>query len=61
MDGSNVWKCTQHSYLGTTDPPPPGTLVLNAIVFDSLRARITTDVDSDSLRERAFTEFLHVR
>ncbi len=31
-----------HFYLGPTDPIPPGEVVLNAISFDSLRARIIT-------------------
>ncbi len=31
-----------HFYIGYTEPPPPGQIVLNAIMFDSMVARIIT-------------------
>ncbi len=48
-------------YIGPTDPPPPGQLVLNSIVFDSIRARIIVYDDSIMSRLAVHPEIHFVR
>lgn len=48
-------------YIGPTNPPPPGQLVLNSIVFDSVRARIIVYDNSIMSRLAVHPEIKFVR